>query len=234
MRALEKNIRGFNLLELLVVIVIISVISAVAYPNFSSWRKEREVRGAAVEIKNLFTNISSQVQRGMYAFVQVDILESSTEDEVGNVTSQALIITSKGMHMNTMMANSRDVDNWTTDVDIRCDHDQAWDDEGSPTNKKLEVAQLVYDNIASNFSGTALRGTVCFSKDGTYYGSALALKTETFFYICGRRSGANSCSVSDTGVPDDSLVNVFAINWSRFGNITLEKWSKTKGDWVLQ
>ena len=96
MRAQEKNIKGFTILELLVVIVIISVISAVAYPNFSSWRKEREVRGAAVEIKNLFTNISSQVQRGMYAFVQVDILESSTEDEVGNVTSQALIITSKG------------------------------------------------------------------------------------------------------------------------------------------
>ena len=51
MRAQEKNIRGFNLLELLVVIVIISIISAAAYPNFSSWRKEREVRTAATKIK---------------------------------------------------------------------------------------------------------------------------------------------------------------------------------------
>jgi len=58
MRAQEKNIRGFNLLELLVVIVIISIISAAAYPNFSSWRKERELRGAAEEIKNLFSNIN--------------------------------------------------------------------------------------------------------------------------------------------------------------------------------
>ena len=58
MRAPEKNIRGFNLLELLVVVVIVSVISAVAYPNFSSWKKEREVRGAAVKIKNLFTKLS--------------------------------------------------------------------------------------------------------------------------------------------------------------------------------
>ena len=73
MRAQEKNIRGFNLLELLVVVVIVSVISAVAYPNFSSWKKEREVRGAAVKIKNLFTNINSQVQRGLYAFVQVEV-----------------------------------------------------------------------------------------------------------------------------------------------------------------
>jgi len=40
--------------------------------------------------------------------------------------------------------------------------------------------------------------------------------------------------VSDTGVPDEELDDVFAINWSRFGNITLEKWSKTKGEWVLQ
>ena len=75
MRALEKNIKGFNIIELLIVIVIISVVSAAAYPNFSSWRKERELRGAAEEIKNLFTNISSQVQRGLYAFVQVDIIE---------------------------------------------------------------------------------------------------------------------------------------------------------------
>ena len=63
MRAQEKKIKGFTILELLVVIVIISVISAVAYPNFSSWRKEREVRGAAVEIKNLFTNIKKSISK---------------------------------------------------------------------------------------------------------------------------------------------------------------------------
>ena len=76
MRVQEKNIKGFNILELLVVIVIISVVSAAAYPNFSSWRKERELRGAAGEIKNLFSNISSQVQRGLYAFVQVEVTEN--------------------------------------------------------------------------------------------------------------------------------------------------------------
>ena len=48
MQVQEKNIKGFNLIELLVVIAIISVISAAAYPNFSSWKKAREVRGAAV------------------------------------------------------------------------------------------------------------------------------------------------------------------------------------------
>ena len=148
MRAQEKNIKGFTTLELLVVIVIISVISAAAYPNFSSWQKERKVRGAAVEIKNLFTNISSQVQRGMYAFVQVDVVEDAT--------NQTLTITSKGMHMSTMLTRARNVDGWTTNMDTRCNSTQPWDDQGSPTNTKLEVAQLVYDEVTTNFTGSNL------------------------------------------------------------------------------
>ena len=229
MRALEKNIKGFNIIELLIVIVIISVVSAAAYPNFSSWRKERELRGAAEEIKNLFTNISSQVQRGLYAFVQVDIIEETKEDATTTLT-----ITSKGMRMDTLMATARETSSWTTDMDIRCNPTQTWDDEGGPDNRKLEVAELIYDNVAINFSGSTLRGTVCFSKDGTYYSTAGALETDPFFYICRRSSTNTRCDVSDAGVPDEELDNVFAINWSRFGNITLEKWSKTKEDWVLQ
>ena len=224
MRAQEKNIKGFTILELLVVIVIISVISAAAYPNFSSWQKERQVRAAAVEIKNLFTNISSQVQRGMYAFVQVDVVE----DETG----QFLTITSKGMHMDTMLTRARNEDGWTTSMDTRCAQTQPWDDAGSPTNKKLEVDQLVYDNITINFTKEDPGGTVCFSKDGTYYSYTGSL-ADSFFYICSRSAANKSCNVTG-GVPDAELDNVFAINWSRFANITLEKWSKTKTDWVLQ
>ena len=225
MRVQEKNIKGFNILELLIVVVIISVVSAAAYPNFSSWRKERELRGAAEEIKNLFSNISSQVQRGLYAFVQVDVKEDATD--------KTLTITSKGMRMDTLMAAARTT-SWTTDMDIRCSPTQTWDDEGGPDNRKLEVAQLIYDNVAINFSGPLTVGTVCFSKDGTYYSTAGALETDPFFYICRRSSTNTRCDVSDAGVPDEELDNVFAINWSRFGNITLEKWSKTKGEWVLQ
>ena len=38
----------------------------------------------------------------------------------------------------------------------------------------------------------------------------------------------------DDGAPNIEHDNLFALNWSRFGNVTLEKWSKSKEDWVLQ
>ena len=97
MQVQEKNIKGFNLIELLVVIAIISVISAAAYPNFSSWKKAREVRGAAVKIKSLFTNINSQVQRGLYGFVQVEVTASTT----GEVE-----VISKGMKLSNLVTKN--------------------------------------------------------------------------------------------------------------------------------
>ena len=222
----EKNIKGFNLIELLVVIAIISVISAAAYPNFSSWKKAREVRGAAVKIKSLFTNINSQVQRGLYGFVQVEVKATTGEVKV----------ISKGMKLSNLSSkiNTSD-DAWNTDQTSRCALDQDWDDEGmdSDGNKsnKLEVSWLEFDDIAVNFE--AKSGTVCFSKDGSWYSTAEEFESMEVFYICeGKKI---KCSVKANGEPNDlKHDNLFALNWSRFGNITLEKWSKSKSEWILQ
>ena len=86
MQVQEKNIKGFNLLELIVVMVIVGIVSAVAYPNFSDWRKEREVRQGVAKIQSLIKNIYTQTERGTFAFVQVLI----------NPTDTHIFIESKG------------------------------------------------------------------------------------------------------------------------------------------
>ena len=222
----EKNIKGFNLIELLVVIAIISVISAAAYPNFSSWKKAREVRGAAIEIKSLFTNINSQVQRGLYGFVQVEV--TATED--GEV-----VVISKGMKLSNLAQKiNYSEDAWNVDQTSRCALVQDWDDKGMDEgikSNKLEVSSLQFDDIAVNFEDKS--GTVCFSKDGSWYSTAKEFESSGAFYICEGKE--IKCDVKDNGDPNDlNQDNLFALNWSRFGNITLEKWSKSKSEWILQ
>jgi prepilin-type N-terminal cleavage/methylation domain-containing protein len=222
----EKNIKGFNLIELLVVIAIISVISAAAYPNFSSWKKAREVRGAAIEIKSLFTNINSQVQRGLYGFVQVEV--TATED--GEV-----VVISKGMKLSNLAQKiNYSEDAWNVDQTSRCALVQDWDDKGMDEgikSNKLEVSSLQFDDIAVNFEDKS--GTVCFSKDGSWYSTAKEFESSGAFYICEGKE--IKCDVKEDGDPNDlNQDNLFALNWSRFGNITLEKWSKSKSEWILQ
>ena len=106
MRAQAKNIKGFNILELLVVMAIIAVVSATAYPQFNTWNKEREVRRAVEEIKSLMKNIFTQTERGTFGFVQVQFEN----------TSEGLVVTSKGMTMQslaTKMNNGSDAWNNT-------------------------------------------------------------------------------------------------------------------------
>ena len=226
MRALEKNIKGFNILEVLIVLVIIGIISAAALPNFNSWRKDREVRNAAVQMKDLLTSITSQVQRGHYAFVQVHI-----EEDKGKLT-----VTSKGLGMNQYAENMREVKNWKTDFEVRCKPvpTNGWDDVGGTSNKP-EVNQIEFSNIMADFAGNY--GTVCFSKDGTWYSSDGELingdgEVISGFWICQRISGKKKCESNTDGSPGSDLKNVFEIGWSRFGNITVEKWSGK--EWVLQ
>ena len=171
MRVQDEKIKGFNVLELIVVIAIIGVLSAVAYPNFSDWRKDRETRNSVVKIKSLIEGINAQVQRGQYAFVQVDV------NEVRLVSGDdGLIVTSKGMKPKTLatLLNTGGSD-WWVKPNERCNNvDQAyWDEDPDPDRDqiidldKIEVRQIVLDNVATTWRDK--KGAVCFGKNDQWY-----------------------------------------------------------------
>ena len=249
MQLQEKNIKGFNILELIVVVVIIGLISALAFPNISSWTKERETRNAAQRIKTLMTNINSQVQRGKYGFVQVFVQDLEDDEK------QIVIVKSKGMKMNTLMTMVNDGahvwngDNGNTkwcnaDEDANPDY---WDDGGSEDGIVPEVGYFKFENIAVTFRNKI--GAVCFSSDGTWYSGAeefisvsdsdSSVSVDSIFFLCVRKVAESVCEIGESdGFPStvtkENNQPIFAVSWSRFGNITLEKWSNSQNDWILQ
>ena len=232
MRALEKNIKGFNLLEVLIVIVIIGFVSAVAYPNLSGWSKERKARGAAIKIKSLMEKINAQVQRGNYAFVQVYFIADATSVQVK----------SRGMKISTLNSKINNGDDvWNDTASSRCNivSDTYWDDDPEVVDK-LEIQRIVLDEVMVNFEGES---AICFSKNAKWFSGAGTFVTGTGddiaiderMFVCLRSGAGNTCGVDEaSGIPaDTSDKNLFSIDWTRFGDITIDKWSPGQADWVL-
>ena len=243
MRVQDEKIKGFNVLELIVVIAIIGVLSAVAYPNFSEWRKDRETRSAVVKIKSLIEGINSQVQRGQYAFVQVDVEEDD-----------GLIVTSKGMKPKTLATLLNNGESgWWVKPNERCKIvdkavDEAyWDEDPDPDRNqiidldKIEVRQIVLDNVATTWRDDV--GAVCFGKNDQWYSGNGELVSssgddvivDSYLFICNRSNTRSQCDIDNvTGEPTTEHDHLYVIEWSRFGNIKLEKWNKRDAEWIEQ
>ena len=231
MQVPEKNIKGFNILELIVVLAIIGVISAAAYPKFSTWKQSREVRTDALKAKKIFESITAQVQRGQFAFVQVLI----------GVNDDSVVLTTRGMKTDTLAQKINDGDSaWNASFSSRCDMTTAdyWDVDGSTAND-IEVQSVTFNDITTNLSEDS---AVCFAKNARWFSGAGDLLSGTgdntvvdeSLIIC-NRDGDNECELSATGEPSDSEDNLmYSLDWTRFGEITLDKWSSKKSDWVLQ
>ena len=248
MRAQDEKIKGFNILELIVVVLIIGVLSAVGYPRFNDWRKDRETRDAVIQIRSLIQGIYSQTQRGQYAFVQVRISEEA------DGADRNIVVTSKGMKAETLasLLNNRNSVWWTAnrtpDYANICNitDDAYWDDDPEQGSDNIEVRQITLQGVATAWTGSV--GAVCFGKNDLWFSgngelaSSSPLSNEVtvdnYLFICDRSNTPIQCNMDPvTGAPRTEHGQLYAIEWSRFGNISVEKWyppDVNNGEWIYQ
>ena len=248
MRAQDEKIKGFNILELIVVVLIIGVLSAVGYPRFNDWRKDRETRDAVIQIRSLIQGIYSQTQRGQYAFVQVHISEEA------DGADRNIVVTSKGMKAETLasLLNNRNSVWWTAnrtpDYANICNitDDAYWDDDPEQGSDNIEVRQITLQGVATAWTGSV--GAVCFGKNDLWFSgngelaSSSPLSNEVtvdiYLFICDRSNTPIQCNMDPvTGAPRTEHGQLYAIEWSRFGNISVEKWyppDVNNGEWIYQ
>ena len=248
MRAQDEKIKGFNILELIVVVLIIGVLSAVGYPRFNDWRKDRETRDAVIQIRSLIQGIYSQTQRGQYAFVQVHISEEA------DGADRNIVVTSKGMKAETLasLLNNRNSVWWTAnrtpDYANICNitDDAYWDDDPEQGSDNIEVRQITLKGVATTWTGTV--GAVCFGKNDLWFSgngelassspTSNEVTVDNYLFICDRSNTPIQCNMDPvTGAPRTEHGQLYAIEWSRFGNISVEKWyppDVNNGEWIYQ
>ncbi len=212
----KQDIKGFSLLELLVVVVIVAVISAVGYPNFMDWRKDREVRAAAQKIASMVSGIVAQTQRGSFPYAQFTFGITDGVDKK--------IFKTKGMSQKSLgtILNAGNT--------LNCDivNSGVWD------NHEVHVYEA---EVAIHKDNS---GAVCFSKDGSHYGTSGSLASnpnanirgtisDTYIVICDLNQ-YDINGIQQNGVKGECKLSslqkpAYLVEWSRFGGTNLYQWN---------
>ena len=238
----DRNIKGFTLLELIVVIAIVAIVSGVAYPNFSSWKKEREIRFATEKVANMIANIATQTQRGSFAYSQLWVLP---------VPGQSTVFITKGMKESTF---SEILNNPKKKPACTITQNGHWDTLNNQTLKLLGTTfsdfYQAYDP-ESAIDKTELRtqislgASLCFGKSGNYYkvtgdlskisNTNISLEgaaTPNYIIICTYENAKKTSNVCSRNAAGGLEKPAYLVKWSRFGNVSKYKWSGS--DWNRQ
>ena len=215
MRALVKKTKGFTIFEVLIVLVLVGIISGIAYPNFSQWRKDREVRAAAEKVATMLTGINTQAQKGYFPFVQFEV-----QPLQGSVR-----FTSKGMTQNNVSYTLNQAA--TKSLDCTITQSGYWDNH---------LVAIYTADIGVHISSS---GAVCFSKDGSYFSEKNRLEdsqvtsillggrnSNNYLIICSPSSSGGGIIIIGSGSGSCGISKPqYLVEWSRFGNIKKFKWS---------
>ena len=212
----DRGTKGFTILELLVVLALIGIVSAVGVPNFTKWKKAREVKNSVEKIYSIMNSIVTQTQRGHYSYVQIE----------ANFSKTPFQIISKGMTKDTFS------NRLNQNLALDCGDSMPWDN--------AKFAKFDADDVDLHFNSS---GAICFSKDGSYYKLTGQLdnnlnifvedkvnSTKNYIILCSKSDSVkNICPATDKLKKDQPL---YLIAWSRFGMINKFKWNHRRDEWT--
>jgi prepilin-type N-terminal cleavage/methylation domain-containing protein len=152
---MQKKIKAFTLLELLVVLAVLGVFSVIAYPNISSWITDREVKKELYETVTFINEMKTLVDSGKYGMIQLSL---KPDLEIYTMSNENFFNTYKSISTNNSYKTN-----------YQCNY--GTNQNGFQRNRSLETLKLslsnndsnvhVYPNAAHNPPYTVL----CLTKD---------------------------------------------------------------------